>query len=322
MIVIIFIQIVLIQLFSYFWVDHYSLHADLIYVKTLSKSLIASTLWFFTGVYLKEIINDPLYRKILRLSWTFLTLFILYNSLVNALRFSIDLGDNLIYLMLADNYAILGIFAVHATRAKTGRHLIFIMSIVTLFALLSRSSLYFFVAIYILFLFRENKKLLMMIMISSFLFVLNASSEVREGRMLVLVFGGQDKSAHMRYDMLMDGVHSIKQNWFTGQFMGDINEYAGTEGYYIHNYLAVWRQYGLIPFIIIISTIIINQYRLGMDWIRSKKLEQEEKLLFYFGMFVIFEITFARSFMHPYIWMTFVPALVYSKARFKAESSK
>lgn len=319
LVVVIFFQIILIQLLSYYWVKDYSFHSTLIYVKTLSKSLIASSLWLFAGAYLYKIVNGVNYRRILRLSWIFLTFFFIYNSVLNALRFSIDLGDNLIYLMLADNYAILGIFAVHATRSKVMRHFIFILSIITLFALLSRSSLYFFAAIYILYLYRENKKLLLMMLMLSFVLALNASTDMKEGRMLKMVFGGPDKSASMRYDMLMDGIHSIKENWFTGQFMGDINEYAGTEGYYIHNYLAVWRQYGLIPFVVIVMTIMVNQFKLGMDWLKNVQLKEGEMLLFYFSMFVIFEIVFARTFDHPFIWMSFVPAMQYFQRKLEVE---
>ena len=320
LVVIIFIQIILIQLLSYYWIKDYSFHSTLIYVKTLSKSLIASSLWLFAGAYLYKIISGANYRRILRISWTLLSIFFIYNSVLNALRFSIDLGDNLIYLMLADNYAILAIFAVHATRSKVVRHFIFILSIVTLFALLSRSSLYFFVAVYILYLYRDNKKLLFMMLLLSFILALNASSDMKEGRMLKMVFGGPDKSASMRYDMLMDGINSIKENWFTGQFMGDINEYAGTEGYYIHNYLAIWRQYGLIPFVVIILTIIVNQFKLGMDWLKNAPLKPVDMLLFYFSMFVIFEIVFARTFDHPFIWMSFVPAMQYFRSKVDLET--
>jgi hypothetical protein len=322
LVVIIFIQIILIQLFSYYWIRDYSFHSTLIYVKTLSKSLIASSLWLIAGAYLYDIINGANYRRVLRVAWTLLTFFFIYNSVLNALRFSIDLGDNLIYLMLADNYAILGIFAVHATRSKVMRHFVFILSIVTLFALLSRTSLYFFVAIYIMYLYRENKKLLLTMLTLSFILALNASSDVKEGRMLKMVFGGPDKSASMRYGMLIDGLNSIKENWFTGQFMGDINEYAGTEGYYIHNYLAIWRQYGLIPFVVIILTIIVNQFKLGTDWLKNAPLKEAEMLLFYFSMFVIFEIVFARTFDHPYIWMSFVPAMQYFRNRVNPEPER
>jgi len=312
---IIFIQIALIQILSYPWVKDYSFHATLIYLKTLSKSLFASSLFFICGAYLDKILHERNYGRIIRYAWVGLTGFFIYNSVLNALRFSIDLGDNLIYLMLADNYAILAIFAIHVTRSRKAHHLIFLGSIITLFALLSRSSLYFFLAIYLLYLFRENKKLLLLVFLGSFVFAINASSDVKDGRMLKIAFGGADKSASMRYDMLIDGIHSIKQNWFTGQFMGDINEYAGTEGYYIHNYLAMWRQYGLIPFVIIILTIFVNQFRLGMDWLKNYELSIEDKFLFYYSMFVIFEIVFARSFQHPFIWLTFVPALRYFEAK-------
>ncbi len=311
LIVVIFIQILLIQMLSFYWIKDYSLHSELIYVKTLSKTLVASSLFLFTGAYLNRLFEGKLYRRIFRGSWVFLTFFFIYHSVVNALRFSIDLGDNLIYLMLADNYAILSIFAVHVTKSRIARHFIFILTSVTLFALLSRTALYFFVAIYILLLYRENKRLLLILFFGSFLFMLNASSDLRENRMLVLAFGGSDKSASMRYEMLIDGVNSIQQNWFTGQFMGDINEYAGTEGYYIHNYLAVWRQYGLIPFLIIILTIITNQFRIGMKWLKNKPFTDSQFFLFYFSMFVIFEIIFARTFVHPYIWLSFVPAMQY-----------
>ena len=84
--------------------------------------------------------------------------------------------------------------------------------------------------------------------------------------------------------------------------MGDVSANYGSAGTYIHNYLSLFRQFGIIPFIAFISILFYSYSRLSLQWIKNNNLKIN--LLFYYTSFIIIEILFARSFMHPFIWFS------------------
>ena len=57
--------------------------------------------------------------------------------------------------------------------------------------------------------------------------------------------------------MFFDGLSDINENFFYGKYGGQIIQY-GESGYYIHNILSYWRQFGFITFLLSIIVFIIK----------------------------------------------------------------
>ena len=66
--------------------------------------------------------------------------------------------------------------------------------------------------------------------------------------MFRLLTFGLDRSSQERGDIFLSGLNSIKENWFFGDYMGDV-AYRMKPGKYIHNIFCIF---------IILSHIIYN----------------------------------------------------------------
>ena len=134
------------------------------------------------------------------------------------------------------------------------------------------------------------------------MFFLDSLSLFKDDRMLRIIFGGFDTSQSVRHKFLLTGLNEIKMVWPFGYFMGDVSSNYGYTGTYIHSYLSLLRQFGIVPFLIFGLLLISYYSKLFMLWINTNS--RYIKFLFYFTSFVLAEIIFARSYLHPFIWMS------------------
>ena len=298
------LMISLIQLVSFPWASDYSNQGTKLYLTTISRTLVEYWLFWFAGINLKQIIANKRFWKIMSYLWLGLVVMILHNSFSNDV-FGIILDGTGIYLMLADSFAIFSIFLLCLTNDIRKQTIIILISIVCLFALFSRASLYCFVIMAFLFLYKENKKIFFVVLLSFFAFIyFSVSSGIVEDRMLRLLVGGTDASYTMRVEDLNRGLSSLSDNWVLGSFMGDVESNFGDSGEYIHNYLSFWRQFGIIPFLTLLTILIYQISYIFSFWFKGKIANSTLNLLFYFTIFALLEIITARSYVFPYIWLT------------------
>lgn len=309
-------MISLIQIASYPWAITYMNDGTYNYLTIISKTIIQAWLFWFAGLYIEEIFNRDRFWKFTSFLWLIFVFIIISNALYNT-SFLIILNGNLIYLMLADSFAILSIFILCKNKNYKFQLLIIILSIICLFALWSRASLYCYMLTIFLFLFKNRNIYLGMIITLFFIFMYtnNDMANLADDRMIRLLYGIYDKSQSMRADHLSQGIEDLKEVWILGSFMGDIEKNFGLKGNYIHNYLSFWRQYGFLPFIIFISLIIPVVYKSINYWIFEKKPKEVPLFLFYFTFFCLLEIILARSFVNSYIWLSISGISSYSNGR-------
>ena len=298
------LMISLIQLVSFPWASDYSHQGTRLYLTTISKTLIEYWLFWFVGINIKQIIDNKKFWKMMSYLWLMLVVMILHNSFSNDI-FGIILDGTGIYLMLADSFAIFSIFLLCLSNDIRKQTIIILISIVCLFALFSRASLYCFVIIAFLFLYKENKKIFFAVFLSFFVFIyFSISNGIIEDWMLRLLVGGADASYTMRAEDLNRGLSSLSDNWILGSFMGDVESNFGNSGEYIHNYLSFWRQFGLVPFLTLVLILLYQVSYIFSFWFRSKISNSTLNLLFYFTIFVLLEIITARAYVFPYIWLS------------------
>jgi len=300
------LYVVLLQVFSMPWVINVGHEGFITYFKVISRSLIGYSMWFAVGAYLFEILDNRKWLVVLLMLWASMAVLSLSMAFSNVTVFAIILSGPLIYLMLADSFALLSIMVALNVENRILRHAIFLLGILVLFTLLSRTALYFFIFVYLLYLFKENRRFFMLLLGAGFFMLLAYSSDLQNERMFRIILGGDDASARMRFGFMQAGWQAIKQEWFLGTFMGDIIEYEGETGRYIHSYLAFWRQFGLIPFLVFVITVVIYYSKTFVVWWTSR-LERNWDFIFYIMTFLLLEIIWARTFHHAYIWMCFIP---------------
>mgnify|MGYP001364057990 CR=1 FL=1 len=288
----------IVQIISIPWAINYSSSGLDSFLKIISKTFFCYWMFWFSGLHIKDVINHKYSKYFFTISWLLSVLMIILNSLNNDI-FMIILEGKLIYLMLGDCFAVLSIFTLMYN--KKYDLLILLLSAIALFALWSRASLYSFVAISILYMIKEHKIKFFLSLVGGLL-LLDYLFLFKDDRMLRIIFGGFDASQSIRQRFLMSGLNELRMVWPFGHFMGDVNSTYGHMGTYIHSYLSLMRQFGIIPFLMFIVLIISYYYRLFFSWIKTDS--KYINFLFYFTSFVLVEIIFARSYLHPFIWMS------------------
>ena len=91
--------------------------------------------------------------------------------------------------------------------------------------------------------------------------------------------------------------------------MGDVLQKEKT-GNYIHNILSYWRQFGLIPFVLLVYLIFKNYTNL-IYAVLTHGWNPRLDFIFFYGFYVLALVLFARSFMYPSIWIIFSAVPVY-----------
>lgn len=298
------VMVSIIQIISFPWVVDYNNDGLHTYLTLISRTILQYWLFWFVGIHIYQIWNRDTFWRIMFFLWLFLASLIIYSALSNKV-FAIILNGQPIYLMLADSFAILSLFMLCKTKNSTGQILIILITTICLFALFSRASLYCFVLTAILFLYKQNKGFMLLILTTLFLLLfLGTNDEIAGNRMLRMFYGVEDLSATMRQDHMEKGLDALSSTWFLGDFMGDIKQHFGKTGYYMHNYLSFWRQFGIVPFIAFSVILIFGSIRILKVWLKSEKLNQVHLFLFHFTVFALSEIIVARSFVTPYIWLS------------------
>ena len=119
-------------------------------------------------------------------------------------------------------------------------------------------------------------------------------SNILDSRMLSFLFGQSDRSVDARNEYMEIGIKGIKNYWFEGDYGGEVF-YFGKPGEHIHNYLALFRQYGIVAFLLFcISTLFLvdNIYR----WIKNYKVYSTDYEIFIvLAIFLLLEIFLSRG---------------------------
>lgn len=272
-------------------------------------SIIQFIFFFFIGAYFRG------YSQFKKYIYFFYILFLINIILnFNFETFGINLinndKENNDYLFLADTFAIWSILTLAYTKSYNNKLLIIFISIIGLFTLMSRASLAVFI-LTVLFYFVYSRKfkinflyfLFIGLIITIYLFTYSNFEELVNHRMFKYLNFGEDQSANERIIIFIEGLNSIKNNWFIGDYGQEVI-YFGKLGTYIHNFLQLLRQFGIIPFIIFsffCFILINNAYKI----IKTTKIYDADYLfLLLLTVFSLLELIFARSLNsgHPYFF--------------------
>jgi hypothetical protein len=281
---------------------------------------------FFIGSELK-ISYGPKGSRIILGLYIMLVLNVFLNYNLGDERIQMDYDHLGIFLFMGDSFALWSLFTIAQYRTRYLSVFIAFTSIVCLYLISSRSSLYGFMFV-LPFIFRNTKHVMIrvtFIVLAALMlvfFLLNAEA-LMSSRMLKFLFTGEDHSFYLREVIMERNMGDILNNWFWGDYAGQLRH--GVFGFYIHNYLSLWRQFGLIPFLIFLALLAPFSVWF-VKWLRGKKY-QEYDFLFYMVLFLLVEIIFTRAYKSHYIWiglgiMTNIMNEEYKKRKQQKETNK
>ena len=296
------------------------------YLFYFASTVIRPSLYFISGFYLLQNLNKKAFKRLFQILWGFFVLTLLLftkkeGGILNSTI--IALNDHHNYIMMADALALLSII-VFSIQSSLGRKIIcFLISLIGLYVLKSRASLYAFCLLGIVMLIRFDKRfswlaligcLALLVKFDFFEFVRSVANH-----RMFRVFIGVDASANMRNDMLRLGIEGIRNNWFFGEYMGDVLQKSKT-GNYIHNLLSYWRQFGLIPFTMFILLLLKNYTNLIYAFL-NHRLNSKLEFILFFGFYSLLLILFARSFHYSGIWLMFSAIPLYFVLKSESEEN-
>ena len=285
---------------------------EIFYFEYFSMLVISSFLFYMSGFYILDILNKKRFRAIFFYAWILYTIVVLLNTSFELKYFSstidIDLA-NPNYIMMSDAYALLSIIVLPYTRNLMYRLILLGISSFTLYFMMSRASLYSFVFLNFLVLMIIDKRVFWSIIFFfvASIFFINWEQFIRlnsDNRMFRLITFGNDLSQNSRQTIFKTGLDAIYNNWFFGQYMGDVIVRKNT-GTYIHNIFSVWRQFGLIPFLLILINIIYIFLKFYLHSLRAKSWNSEQQFVFILSAYCLVLFLFARSFLFSEIWIVF-----------------
>lgn len=265
--------------------------------------------YFITGFFFYGLEKR---KKIVFFLWFLVIINLFFNYDFQSLRISLQTFEEDskgIYLFLGDSFAIWSIFALSFLQKQPFLSVFGVLfSTVCLFSFISRTSMYAFILVVPIIAFFTKKSMkyywvllvLIFAMLSADIFVFIQESS---SRMFAFQNLEKDASIMARNYLFKEGLSGIKQNWFLGDYLGQLR--YGSLGSYIHNYLSLWRQFGLIPFVCFCFLILFSTMKAWKVYWKSKKdkmISPEFFFLIVGGAFCLIEIVAARSYISPYIW--------------------
>lgn len=284
----------------------------------LKNNIFYYVIFSFVGMNLNDIYKLIQYRFIKYINLIIYLIFIIlliYMNVENNISvfntiFKQDI-DNSYYLSIGDGFALFSIMIF-----CNSRKLLFwyIICIFTLFKIGSRTSLICTLIMLPLIIYYSIGKIdkikkaiyfLFTTIVISFLiiyisFVQNGMFE--NNRMLRIFFQfSQDSSINSRSMMQSINLQYLfKNNFFTGQFLSEIKIF-GIHGYYIHNILSYWAEFGVVVFISLVYIIIRNIIAIINLFVNKKLLNI--LFIFCFIIYIYISCVFSRSYQYSYLWI-------------------
>lgn len=308
-----FLSYCLIYIFSYyvFFGDSYDINGNSLFYFHIT-SVVLYFISYLVGRNFKEI-------KELYLVLIFILMVLIVFLNIDISTFSINLSfanEDLkgIYLGLSDLFSLYSMILIGSLKKEQNKIYIFLIAVIALFVLNSRSSLYIFIfsnLIYFMFFIKFRKNILLLLLSFSlfFLYLEQFFKLVSENsRMFSILFGDEDQSSLERKVLFKHGVKQILDNIFLGDYGGVINLH-GSLGSYIHNLLSYWQAYGLFAFLLSCYFFLFQSLEAILKFFKNK-MKGNYDYIFILSIYLIVTVIFSRSYNWYFSW--FILGLIHN----------
>ncbi|VVP34061.1 hypothetical protein PS870_04472 [Pseudomonas fluorescens] len=122
----------------------------------------------------------------------------------------------------------------------------------------------------------------------------------------ISAYTSSDASLNERSILLESGLAGIESSPLLGDYLGQIREF-GSIGFYIHNALSMWQQFGLLGFALYIYLIVVSAL-IGWSCYRRGVITPQTEVLIYLSLISLVGVLTTKSIFWP------VPALAWGLA--------
>lgn len=218
--------------------------------------------------------------------------------------------DNGVYLYVGDTFAILSILLFNYVKYKK---LFLLNSLFWIYKIGSRTTLICFILVLVFIIVKNNifrikiKNVIIALLISPVIFLsiftmfkyINIELDDR----MITVFSTnniqEDSSFSSRKVINKRNMDDLKNIWFKGRVFREF-KVSGQTGYYSHNMISFWIEFGIVPFVLLVVFIIYSIYNI------LQSILYDEKIIETIGCLLILllpMVIFSRSYNYPYIWL-------------------
>jgi O-antigen ligase len=115
-----------------------------------------------------------------------------------------------------------------------------------------------------------------------------------------------DASLAERAILFDGGIAGIIEHPFQGDYLGQVRDFGAT-GYYIHDILSMWQQFGLLGFAIY-TYLIFMTAKIGYNCLKYRRFDPHSEALIYLSVASLIGVLTTKSIFWP------VPALAWGLA--------
>ncbi len=281
------------------------------------NTVISMAAYFCVGFYIAGTYSGDDFRRYLSCCYFTMTFLVLLYSNFNTLSLDYSSLINTSfshYTYLADLYCVLSFFFISKVFADSKFFylgFLLILTLVTLILLNSRSAIVIFIISFYLLLVIDSKvsnikkcaliisPFIFFLILPLFVEFLSSNFEINNRLLNLFTLNFSDRSFDNREAFLEFGLIDIQNNWFLGNFGGQLEGPGDNEGVrwgtYIHNGLSFWRQFGLIAFLIIVVLICKSL---------SLALKARNNTLLLLVLYTILCYLISRSYMNYYLFIS------------------
>ena len=296
-------------------------HVDDQYVLRSLAALLRYAIYFSAGYYLPTLLRsrDTIRAFAVFYSVIVIHIFIHVDPAIPSMDFSylserVDPLRN--YQFYADTFALLTFIVVATRIRRPSRTIVVLIGTVCLFLLISRAAFYAYVLVGAVILFDQYKGTVrrylypVLYLVLTYWALISPAGVQTESRIAGTFAGDLANSASTlgRLLMLQRGLeHLFSESWLLGDFRAHYKIF-GTPGTYIHNYLSLWSDYGIVPFAAFVALLlgsllyIPRARKLGELLPASKSLAEVFKYALAFNTILALG---ARAHFFPYIFFSF-----------------
>jgi hypothetical protein len=288
--------------------------------------LVSSISMFFIGFY----VNDFIVRKVrlIFFFWCVSVLFILFNVDYSKLTLNFmgttDPSNRAFTLVLSDSFAILTLCVFPILNSKVKVLFALFLSLLCLFFISSRTAFLVMLITYTIFTIRDitNVKTIFIFLLGVMIFYffweyLQDNTSGYAARLFTI--DNDDSSLSGRVTMLESGLNAIKNNFFLGDFAGQLQISSDAQGArwggYIHGVFSYFRQFGILGFIGVI-VLVLNSILVLIKVQGDNHLARLTSML---PVYILIISIASRGYVYP--WLFLIPGLIFS-LQYKSNSNK
>lgn len=274
----------------------------IMYVLTV---VMQATIFYVIGRFF--LADSTQYDKLYISSYICICLFIIINSSLQPLGLKVDhLNVKGVHLSFSSMFAIFSIITFSVTRGQVQKIAVFFSAILILLLLHSRAAIFILIASFII-RYKSNLSFLAICLFAVLFatpFLIYFGSDIVIDERMVGFFMNPfaDSSLLSRTIQFSDGIKDISMNPLTGKFGGQIDTF-GFNGFYMHNVLSYWRQFGLLAFLILLIFTLYLPFKLK-PMLESVSIRHKEIFLL-LGPFMLLNIYSSKAFEWYFIWFYF-----------------